>query len=130
MRGQLNELIRGFAEQRGYGFAADIVPTGLLNEKYPCIFCVAPDATYDIVKRRWTYPTTCYLVATKGKGQNVDSILDDLQALARDLVLLLQKRCAFYTDRTMTARPKAGFDNSGAVALEMVLTIYEDDECR
>lgn len=129
MRGTLNEIIKGFAEQHGYGFAADIVPTGLLNEKYPCIFCVAPDATYSNVGR-WTYPTTIYLVAPKGKKQNVNSILDDLQTLCRDLFLFLHDMRGFYTDKTTTIRPKAGFDNSGAVAMEMTLNIYESDECR
>lgn len=129
MRGTLNELIKDFAEQHGYGFAADIVPTGLLNEKYPCLFCVAPDATYSN-KGLWTYPTTIYLVAPKGKKQNVNTILDDLQLLSRDLFLFLQKSCEFYTDKNMTVRPKAGFDNSGAVALEVILNIYESDGCR
>ena len=129
MRGSLNVLIKGFAEQHGYGFAADIVPTGLLNEKYPCLFLVAPDATYSNVGR-WTYPTTVYLVAPKGKKENVNTILDDLQQLSRDLFLFLQKACEYYTDKNMTVRPKVGFDNSGAVALEMTLNIYESDECR
>lgn len=129
MRGQLIELMKTFAEQHGYGFASDIVPTGLLGEKYPCIFCVAPDATYSNVGR-WTYPTTIYIVAPKGKSQNVNAILDDLQGLARDLFLFLQKTCVYYTDKEVKVRPKAGFDNSGAVAVEMTLNIYESDECR
>lgn len=130
MRGTLNELIKGFAEQHGYGFAADIVPTGLLNEKYPCLFCVAPDATYSNVGR-WTYPTTIYLVAPKGKKQNVNSILDDLQALCRDLFLFLQSDSPkdYFVDKTMRCNPKAGFDNSGAVAMEMTFNIYESDGC-
>jgi hypothetical protein len=34
-----------------------------------------------------------------------------------------------YTDKEVKIRPKAGFDNSGAVAVEMVVNIYEADEC-
>ena len=130
MRGTLNELIKGFAEQHGYGFAADIVPTGLLNEKYPCLFCMSPDATYS--KGRWTYPIKIYFVAPKGKKQNVNSILDDLQTLCRDLFLFLQKDSPkdYFVDRTMRCAPKAGFDNSGAVAIEMTFNIYESDGCR
>lgn len=131
MRGSLNKLIKGFAEQHGYGFAADIVPTGLLNEKYPCLFLVAPDATYSNVGR-WTYPTTVYLVAPKGKKENVNTILDDLQQLSRDLFLFLQSDSPkdYFVDKTMRCNPKAGFDNSGAVAMEMTFNIYESDGCR
>ena len=129
MRGQLNDLIKGFAEERGFGFASDIIPTGLLNEKYPCIYLVAPNATYSNAGR-WTYAATFYLVAPKGKKQNASAILDDLQQLSRDLFLFLQKMCDFYTDSTMIVRPKAELDNSGAVALEMTLNIYESDGCR
>jgi hypothetical protein len=129
MRGTINERIKAFAEQHGYGFASDIVPTGLLNEKYPCIFCVAPDTTYNVVTRRWTYPTTIYLVAPIGKKRDANSILNDLQHLSRDLFLFLRQGCTLYTDKEMKIRPKAGFDNSGAVAVEMVVALYEADEC-
>ena len=132
MRGALNENLRWFAESKGYGFASDIVPTGLLNEKYPCIFWVAPDTTYDAAKRRWVYPSTFYLVAPKTKGKSVDSILDDLQALCRDLFLFLRKDSPldYFVDKTMSCKPRSGFDNSGAVGMEMTLNIYEADECR
>lgn len=133
MRGSLKEQLRSFAESKGFGFASDIVPTGLLNEKYPCIFWVAPDATFDAVRRRWIYPSTFYVVAPRTKGKNVDSILDDLQALCRDLCLFLQKECPldyFFVDKTMKCAPKAGFDNTGAVGVEMTMNIYEADECR
>jgi hypothetical protein len=132
MRGALHEQLKWFAESKGYGFATDIVPTGLLNEKYPCIFFVAPDTTYDAVKRRWTYPSTFYVVAPKTKGKSVDSILDDLQTLCRDLFLFLQKDSPldYFVDKTMNCSPKAGFDNSGAVGMEMKLNIYEADGCR
>lgn len=132
MRGELIGLLRGFAESNGYGFASDVVPTGILNEKYPCIFWVAPDTTYDEEKERWVYPSTFYFVAPKKKGESVDSILDDLQLLCRDLFLFLQKRIPkdYFTDRKMKCAPKAGFDNSGAVGMEMTLNIYECDGCR
>lgn len=132
MRGTLNEVLKGFAVSKGYGFATDIVPTGLLNEKYPCVFWVAPDTTFDGVNRRWLYPSTFYFVAPKEKGKDVNSILDHLQLLCRDLFLFLQKECPkdYFVDKTMKCSPKAGFDNSGAVAIEMVLNIYESDECR
>lgn len=132
MRGELTKVLKNFAESKGYGFAFDIVPTGLLNEKYPCIFWVVPDATFDAVKARWVYPSTFYIVAPKAKGKNVDAILDDLQMLCRDLFLFLQKSrpMGYFVDKTMKCNPKAGFDNSGAVAMEMKLNIYESDECR
>lgn len=130
MRGTINTMIEAFATERGFGFAADVVPSGLLNEKYPCIFCILPDATYDAVRMRWTYPTTIYLVAMKGKAQTADSIIDDLQTMARDLFLILRQGCTMYTDKTMNVKPKTLLDNTGAVALEMVLNIYESDECR
>lgn len=133
MRGELKQVLKGFAEGKGYGFASDIVPTGLLNEKYPCIFWVAPDATFDATKARWTYPSTFYMVAPKVKGKEVDSILDDLQTLCRDLFLFLQvdsPKDYFVDHKTMKCAPKSGFDNSGAVGMEMTLNIYEADECR
>lgn len=136
MRGQLTNYLREFAESKGFSFATDVVPTGLLNEKYPCIFWVAPDTTYDAVSQRWVYPSTFYIVATKGKGENVSSKLDDLQIISRDLFLFLQKDCrfdnngAFFTDKTMKCNPKAGFDNSGAIAVEVVFNIFESDGCR
>ena len=133
MRGTLNTILKGFAESKGFGFASDIVPTGLLNEKYPCIFWVAPDATFDAVKARWTYPSTFYIVAPKTKDKSVNIILDDLQMLCRDLFLFLQKdspKDYFVDSKTMKCAPKAGFDNSGAVGMEMTLNIYEADGCR
>lgn len=130
MRGIINQTIKAFAEERGFNFATDVVPTSMISEKYPCIFCISPDVTFDVVRARWTYPTTIYLVALKEKGQTTDSILDDLQGVARDLFLILRKECTTYTDKTMTLRVKNGFDNSGALALEMVFNIYESDECR
>lgn len=129
MRGTINEIIKRFAEDNGYNFASDIVPSGLLNEKFPCIFYVAPDATYNGVSRRWTYPTTIYLVKTKGKKENANIILDDLQRLSRDLFLFLRAECTLYTDKTMAVNTKFGLDNSGAVALEIKFNIYESDEC-
>lgn len=133
MRGELTKVLKNFAESKGYGFAFDVVPTGLLNEKYPCIFWVVPDATFDAVKARWTYPSTFYIVAPKTKGKNVDAILDDLQTLCRDLFLFLQNdspKDYFVENKAMKCAPKAGFDNSGAVGMEMTLNIYEADECR
>lgn len=133
MRGQLNELLKGFAESKGFSYASDILPTGLLNEKYPCIFWVAPDTSYDAVKARWSYNSKFYLVAPIKKGKSVNSILDDLQALCRDLFLFLQNDCPkdyFVDSKSMKCSPKSGFDNSGAVAIEMALNIYESDGCR
>lgn len=136
MRGQLTNYLRKFAESKGFGFATDVVPTGLLNEKYPCIFWVAPDTTFDGVNHRWVYPSTFYIIAPKGKNENVSSKLDDLQSISRDLFLFLQSGCrndnegVFFTDKTMKCNPKSGFDNSGAIAVEVVFNIYESDECR
>lgn len=132
MRGTLKNYLRGFAESKGYRFASDIVPTGLLSEKYPCIFWVCPDASFDAAKRRWVYASTFYLVTTKPKDKDVDSILDDLQRLSRDLFLFLSKECPkdYFVDKMMKCQPKAGLDNSGAVAIAMTLNIYECDGCR
>lgn len=136
MRGQLTNHLKKFAESKGFGFATDVVPTGLLNEKYPCIFWVAPDTTYDAVAQRWVYPSTFYIVAPKGRAENVSSKIDDLQAISRELFLFLQRDCrfdnegAFFTDKTMRCNPKTGFDNSGAIAVEVVFNIFESDGCR
>ena len=128
MRETISAKIEAFAKGRKFNYATNIVPTELAGGiKYPCILWVAPDAEYRANQGRWVFRSTFYIVENKVKDEQVAGVLDKLEDVARDLYMMVRDDEYIYAESSMTCRPKVGFDNTGAVAVELTFTIYANE---
>lgn len=128
-RKRIESIIKGYAEEVGFTFGTDIVPTALAGgTKFPAIFWNAPDAEWSEHKARWRYPSTIYIIADAAK-RDVTEVLDELQDHALNIHKRVQSDSRAFADTTFTAKPLTDFDNSSARALQVTLNIYYDGGC-
>lgn len=136
MRTAINEILRRFAARHRYNYYTGIIPKELAGTgKQPFILWVAPDAVHENNRGgRYRYASTIYVVTTATKDDEQTARLDELQSICgklhrefRDPRCIDENGGNVYAESNATIRPKYGFDNTGAIAVEMNITIYYDD---
>lgn len=128
MRQVISDIIEAFAKERGYSYTTDIVPTALAGGMhYPALLWVAPDATFDASRGRWTFKSTLYFVAAVYNNLSVSTQLSKLEDDAAALAMRLCNNDVVSAEPSVQCRPKFAIDNSGANAIEVQVTIYAYD---
>lgn len=138
MRAAINKIIEAYAKRVGFNYYTGIIPKELAGTgKQPFILWVAPDAVHENNRGgRYRYNSTIYVVSEATKDDEQTTRLDELQSICaglhrefRDPRYIEENGGNVYAESIATIRPKYGFDNSGAIAVEMSITIYYDNGC-